>query len=169
MTETLNLINIDDISPNPYQPRLEFKQEETSLETMINLITSSRDKAVNFNNVKIDCCDKVIFGNTIEFRCPNGSLNPIIWQNNVNLLVKLLEYTKDPKFNHDIIDKRQMINQTKYMNLYWYKEVFLQQALELSDMIFDNNLDKIYFLKQYFKDYGNDQESSDLKVKSLTK
>jgi len=28
MTETLNLINIDDISPNPYQPRLEFKQEE---------------------------------------------------------------------------------------------------------------------------------------------
>ena len=28
MIETLNLIPIDDIAPNPYQPRLKFKQEE---------------------------------------------------------------------------------------------------------------------------------------------
>ena len=28
MIETLNLIPIDDIAPNPYQPRLKFKPEE---------------------------------------------------------------------------------------------------------------------------------------------
>lgn len=28
MPETLTLIKIENISPNPYQPRLEFKQEE---------------------------------------------------------------------------------------------------------------------------------------------
>ena len=29
------------------------------------------------------------------------------------------------------------------------RNIYLEQAIELSDMIFDNNLDKIYFLKQY--------------------
>lgn len=158
------------IAPLMWHSYLELKEKEKlELFTVLSRITPARRQAVNITNISIEEINEVYNKNTIEFRCPNGTLNPIIWQNNVNLLVKLLEYTKSPKFNHDMIDKRQMINQNKYMNLYWYKEVFLQQALELSDMIFDNNLDKIYFLKQYFKDYGNNQEQSDLKVKSLTK
>jgi len=42
----------------------------------------------------------------------------------------------------------------KYFNdIDCYSEIFLDQALELSDMIFDTNLDKIYFLRQYLKSY----------------
>ena len=32
-----------------------------------------------------------------------------------------------------------------------YNEIYIEQSLELCDMIFSNNLDKIYFLKQYLK------------------
>lgn len=34
-----------------------------------------------------------------------------------------------------------------------YNRINLPLALELVDMIFDNNLDKVYFLRQYLKNY----------------
>ena len=36
---------------------------------------------------------------------------------------------------------------------YIYSEINLKKALEFIDLIFDNNLDKIYFLRQYLKNY----------------
>ncbi len=75
---------------------------------VIDLITQvchgTKGQSVNFKNV----ITPSTFGkkNTIEFRCPNGSLNPIIWQNNINLFVHLLEYAKSDRFNNDIISKR---------------------------------------------------------------
>ena len=32
-----------------------------------------------------------------------------------------------------------------------YSDIYLDDAIELSDLIFDNELDKMYFLKQYLK------------------
>ena len=37
-------------------------------------------------------------------------------------------------------------------NIYKYSRIYMEQAIELADMIFDNNLDKVYFLRQYIKD-----------------
>ena len=88
---------------------------------------------------------------TIEFRCPNGTFNPIIWQNNTNLFVKLLEYCKSPKYNSNIIETRHEERAKIYSNLDNYNVLYLKDAIELSDLIFTNNLDKIYFLKQYIK------------------
>ena len=96
--------------------------------------------------------------NTIEFRCPNGTLEPIIWQNNANLFAKLLIYSKNNNFNHDIIDKRKTTT-----NINNYKIISLEQSLELADLIFNNNLDKIYFLRQYLKSY---EESDKILKKS---
>ena len=96
--------------------------------------------------------------NTIEFRCPNGTLEPIIWQNNANLFAKLLIYSKNNNFNHDIIDKRKTTT-----NINNYKIISLEQSLELADLIFTNNLDKIYFLRQYLKSY---EESDKILKKS---
>lgn len=98
--------------------------------------------------------------NTIEFRCPNGTLEPIIWQNNANLFAKLLIYSKNNNFNHDIIDKRKTTN-----NINNYKIISLEQSLELADLIFNNNLDKIYFLRQYLKSY---EESNKVLKKTKT-
>ena len=39
-------------------------------------------------------------------------------------------------------------------NIFWdYNKLYIDEALELVDLVFDNNLDKINFLKQYLKLY----------------
>lgn len=106
--------------------------------------------AVNFIHTTIDTPDR---RKTIEFRCANGTLDYIIWQNNINLFVKLLLYSRNKDFNNDIIDKRLLTDENTWLGLKYYSEIYLNQALELTDLLFDNNLDKIYFLKQYLKSF----------------
>lgn len=115
-----------------------------------------RRKSINFTNIsatKIYDYDRVVNKNTIEFRSPNGTFNPIIWQNNINLLVHLLEYAKSSNFNEELINKRIDYIKGKEIpsNLYKYSQINIEQAIELADLIFNNNLDKIYFLRQYIK------------------
>lgn len=105
--------------------------------------------AINTNKVVDLGCYRE--NNTIEFRFFNGSLDPAILQNNVNLIVKLLNYSRDKNYADDIIDKRMKKNEGIYNKLDFYGEIFIDQALEFADLIFDNNLDKLYFLRQYFK------------------
>lgn len=92
--------------------------------------------------------------NTIEFRGGNGTFNVIIWQNYINLLVKILEYAKSDNFNEELIKRRlEIIKENNIAsNLYKYSQIYTEEALEFADLIFTNNLDKIYFLRQYFKD-----------------
>lgn len=71
----------------------------------------------------------------------------------MNLFVNLLKYSKSNRFNDDILEQRKELNGDRYSNLQWYGEVYLQQALELCDMIFTNNFDKVYFLRQYLKSF----------------
>lgn len=120
-------------------------------EFIIDKCAEYRAQAVNLLNASPtnDCSEK----NTIEFRCPNGTLDPVIWQNNVNFFVNLLNYCKSPDFNLDIIKKRRLTNKNKYKNLKLYNQIYLDQAIELADMIFNNNLDKMYFLRQYLKNF----------------
>ena len=113
-----------------------------------------RCKAVNLSNVyKINKYD---FHNTIEFRTPNGTLNPIIWQNNINTFIKLLEYCKK-------VDELPF-SDCKLTRYELYNKIYLEDALELCDTIFDNNLDKVYFLKQYLKNFENSNEVKSVKL-----
>ena len=90
---------------------------------------------------------------SVEYRVPNGTLDPIIWQNNINFFVKLLLYCKNPNFNEDILNRRRMEVNGILGDITKYSDIYIEQAIELCDMIFDNNLDKIYFLRQYLKSY----------------
>lgn len=115
-----------------------------------------RKKSVNFTNVsRLEPYkyDQEINMNTIEFRSPNGTFDPVIWQNNVNFLVKLMLYCRSDSFNEEIINRRriQIINDEIPSNISKYSRIYIDQAIELCDMIFDNNLDKVYFLRQYVK------------------
>ena len=86
-----------------------------------------------------------------------------------NLFSKLLLYAKSTKFNDDIIDTRYKHNKKNYQ-IYSYNQIYLEQALELCDMIFDNNLDKIYFLRQYLKSFETTLRIDKLiKCKKFTK
>lgn len=115
-----------------------------------------RKKSVNFTNVSDLESYKYnmnIDMNTVEFRSPNGTFDPVIWQNNVNLITKLMLYCKSDKFDEDRIIRRmnQIISDDIPSNIFKYSRIYMEQAIELSDMIFDNNLDKVYFLRQYVK------------------
>lgn len=118
---------------------------------IIDQANHERYQAVNFEN--IFNLTKYSYKNTVEFRCPNGSLDPIIWQNNVNFFVNILKYSKSRTYDDDVVMKRHKANKDKYVSLSDYNEIYLEQALELCDMIFDNNFDKVYFLRQYLKTF----------------
>lgn len=130
-----------------------LNDEELKLVLLMQLIGFKRAQAVNLSNVKYKNIEECVFGNTIEFRCPNGTLDGVIWQNNVNLFIKLLSVCKDISLYEDIINKRHNEISYKFDDLKWYDEIYLDQALEFADIIFKNNLDKLYFLKQYLKSF----------------
>lgn len=107
--------------------------------------------------------------NTTEIRVPNGTINPIIWQNNLYFLYKLIEYSKCDNFDFELLNYRDENNREQNLyNLFKYKNIYYNQAFELADLIFDNNFDKVNFLKQYFKDY-NDTYLVYKKLKNFTK
>lgn len=98
--------------------------------------------------------------NTIEFRSPNGTLEEVIWQNNINFFGKLIEAALNTdldmeKINYyiDMVKTDDLINE--------YSKVNFSKALELADMIFEKNIDKLTFLKQYIKD-GKESQSKSL-------
>lgn len=148
---------------------LKLKKENASLEQIISRLSRSKYQSVNFCNVKLDSAG-LSLKNTIEFRCPNGTLIPEVWQNNVNFFASILNYCQSSSFDDDIVSKRYEDNKSNHLNLKTYDAINLEQALELSDMIFNVNLDKLYFLKQYLKSLEIYQKSKDVpKLCVLTK
>lgn len=148
----------------------------TTPKELIKNLRDEKHQGVNFKRVFFT--DNLEKDNTIELRCPNGTLNPIIWQNNVNVFLHSLCYAKNEEFNHDIVDKRIIHNKDYYNQLYLYNEIFLPQALEYCDLIFSKNIDKVYFLRQYLKsgtiysDYRQEKpftKQKEDKKKSFTK
>lgn len=87
--------------------------------------------------------------NTMELRLPNPTFNPIILQNYVNVFLSLIKYAISDNFNNKIIAQNFYNLDNMDSN---YDLIYLEQALELADLIFENNLDKINFLRQYIKD-----------------
>lgn len=128
-------------------------------------------KGVNYNvnTCRIKDIDINFYNNTLEFRGANGSFNPVILQNNVNFILNLLNYVKQENFNQEIVDRRIRINHYFLKNTKEdYSNIYLDQALELADLIYDNNLDKINFLRQYIKSFEVDDKSFK-KTKSFVK
>lgn len=132
----------------------------TRVGELLSFYCIDRRQAVNFTNVSywdlLDSTSK----NTLEFRFPNATDEEVIWQNNVNTLVNLLLSPNKECYNEDIVNKKLTENRTSSLKDYVvYNEICLKDALEFVDLIFENNLDKTYFLRQYLKDfetvYGN--------------
>lgn len=140
-------------------PRIEDRAKMRSAFYIVKVLNAEDDRrrAINFrntSNAELYNFDREANKNTIECRVANGTFNPIIWQNNINLLVKLLEYSKNDNFNDEILDKRLKEIKVKEIpgSIYKYSQINIEEAIELADLIFTNNLDKIYFLRQYLKD-----------------
>ncbi len=150
-----------------YNSRLNFQKSSKSVRTRFNnlisnyIISNGRRKTiilnkkycVNINQASLDLMikhgNKFKSGveNTIEFRSPNGTLNEVIWQNNVNFFTKLLLACKNKNYDTELVE-------------YFYGKVIKKDKLEddnlafiLADLIFNNDFDKLCFLRQYYKDF----------------
>ena len=132
---------------------------------MMDSLSRERYQSVNLKYATMR--DDIMSGSTIEFRCPNGTLDSAIWQNNVGLFLYLLSYAKDESFDDDILNRRHELNKDIYGKMDFYNEIYLEQALEFCDLIYDINLYKINFLKQYLKDFQVNNQYS--RVRGLTR
>lgn len=87
---------------------------------------------------------------TIEVRIYNGTLDKHVIQNIVLFNENLLEYATSSRFDSDFINYK--INN--------YEKIFINDAMfdnsdviEFSELLFSDEIDRLRFLKQYFKAY----------------
>lgn len=137
--------------------KIEKLYEAEKIVDLIGYIPTDKYLALNFSNIRFfQKWSSFYTKNTLELRCPNATDEEIIWQNNINMFTKLILSSTKGTIDENFIEyKIKNINPELFNNLYLYNEVNLKEALEFVDLIFDNNLDKIYFLKQYLKDFQN--------------
>lgn len=97
------------------------------------------DKGYGINLGNHLCSRPIHWKDTYEIRCPNGTINKEIWQNNINFFAHLLIFGST-KNNREIINR-------------FYEDGRLENtatnAITLSEMIYENDDDKLDFLKQY--------------------
>lgn len=152
------------ISKEILSKSINTKDLSNVLEEIINII--NRDN--NFKTYAYETGSTKNY-NTIEIRCPNGTFNSTIWQNNINFFVHFLKYVKDSDINISLDDLEQILN-------YYYKtsyfensmEMELMKAIYLADKIYSNNLNKIYFLRQYLKPNDIEKINDNYKQKKKT-
>lgn len=88
---------------------------------------------------------------TLEFRAGNGTLNPAIWQNYINLYTKLLLCCTNDKKDWSKVNK-------EFENSIYNEELDkfnINKAINFADFIFNSSLDKNNFMLQYIKDEKN--------------
>ena len=123
-----------------------------SIDNIINILSDFFTKKHFINLANVCKLGEEEVNNTIEFRGANGTLDPVIWQNNCNLIIKLMKYCNSNNFDKEKINNRIEKNYSYLNNYKYYLSIDLKGALEFSDLVFNNNLDKMYFLRQYLKD-----------------
>lgn len=113
----------------------------------------------------------------MEVRCFNGTLDKEIAQNNINLVASIVNAVASDRIDSQYIDTLyyQYINLTYNYDCYVanldardcdsynrllasYRMLDLNKALKLADMVFVDDRDKLYFLKQYLKLFNKNEE-----------
>ena len=105
------------------------------------------------NNKRYGVVFKTDRKNLIEFRTPNMTNNPLLWQNYITMFYYLLEYAASNKCDKKILDE-YIRNYSKIYVLENYELDRREKACKFSDMIFNNSVDKINFMHQYLGEEG---------------
>lgn len=150
------------------EDKINFSLSDKNGNDIFSFLGEDKYQSFNFKNVdKKNITDKK-GKNTIEYRVPNGSYEPIIWQNNINLFINMLIAANkdlDEEFINYRIKKLYGLNDYKH-----FKYIDEESAFHFADQVFTNDLDKAYFLRQYFKDYEqHDSFDKYLKTKRFIK
>ena len=168
--ETLNTRYDANLYANPVTNRFKnlmfFKGVPTDTYTFLRLFKSRMHNAsLNFYNYFLYYTHETDDKNTIEIRSPNGTLEEVIWQNNIHFFGRLIQAAM--RDDLDLLNLYFLISGNNYSDsdiFRDYDHVNLDKALELADLIYDNNSDKLDFLKQYIK--NGKSTDSDFLVKT---
>ena len=107
---------------------------------------------------------------TFEFRFANGTLSPVIIQNLINAEAKLCSCAVNTNFDEELIKRKfnfLRFSRTNREILKKYLETPLDDILEFVDLIFDNALDKLYFIRQCIKEPITDEKRGLQKAKKF--
>ena len=141
------------ISIELFEDIAKLSQNNCSIDEIVTMLATNKYHGLNFKNIRTsENPDKI---DTFEFRAPNGTLNEIIWQNNINLFIKMLKAAQSPDFSESVVMNRLRLIERGGFRVTEYDQLDMDAALEFADIVFDNNLDKVYFLRQYMKAMEN--------------
>ena len=93
--------------------------------------------------------------NTIEIRTFNGTLNKTIIQNDINFVINLLLYAVSDSYDEEYIDYE--IKRFEPIAFKNFEIKNTTKALTLSNLIFKDELDMLYFMKQYLKQFRQEE------------
>ena len=119
----------------------------------MSFIPYEHANALSLHSVNFDKLDRNVIHNTIEFRSPNGTINEVICQNNVNTGVCFLLAAKASRVDREYLEHQLKTHPVTEAKTLLYRYINLNKALEFCDLVFEEDIDKMYFLKQYLKDY----------------
>lgn len=106
---------------------------------IIELFTNNKRDGVVFKTKPTDL---------IEIRTPNATNNIILWQNYITTFYYLIKLVTSNKYPKKEIDK--YIDQfTRIYLLESYELLREEKAIQFANLIFPNQTDQIYFMKQY--------------------
>ena len=126
-------------------------------------------KAFNFDKLYRENIYRSPDDDHFEVRCFNGTLRPEIAQNNINLIGSIVDAVVDGRIDEEyVLEEYKKYKKKRYGFEYKYakfdddkvgeqynrllngfNKIKMDKALKLADMIFETELDKCFFLKQY--------------------
>ncbi|HAB66252.1 MAG TPA: hypothetical protein DCE23_02685 [Firmicutes bacterium] len=102
------------------------------------------------NQKRYGICFKDKPKDLIEFRTPNGTINPILWQNYITTFYSLIMYSLSPKCNEKELDEYiDRYNKTYLIENYMLLKE--EKAISLSKKLFSKSDDRLHFLHQYYR------------------
>lgn len=123
-------------------------KDDISLDTLIIKLKLGRHYGINFMNTNTSNAS-FKSKNTIELRIPNGTLESVIIQNNILFFSSLLHAAQ--RVSEEFLNRKlNEINPNIEGNP---NNIYIYEALELADLLFDNIEYKMCFLRQYIKSY----------------
>ncbi len=157
----------------PYWNNLDLEKiKKDSLNTIVGKLLFGENyensdyqvKGMGVNIYNVKSLKRKFEGNTVELRYTNGTIDANTWQNNVNVNAHIFKYALNHNFDKEKMESLKTKNTSYHDIMKSIEKTNLNKALDFADTIFDKNIDKVYFLKQYlFKN------KEDLDLKKLVK
>lgn len=100
------------------------------------------------NNKRYGVVFKTENKDLIEFRTPNGTINPILWQNYITFFYYFMMLVNSNKYNRKEVDE-YISSYSKLDVLESYELLREEKAVSLSKKMFNKQRDRVFFLQQY--------------------